>query len=284
MLFTRHLMWPQTILSAVVGIVSLFSLPTSAQEPGGSAASGHPLGWASHAHDSQHTAISSVAAQSLNTIHWTTPVDLHPVKSSGEILIHYGSPLVTPANTVVVPVKTGKNGFRAEAHDGSDGSLLWTQDSAYQAPSAIFTPSFSPVLHGNKLFIPDAGGTVLVRESPDQAGGKVTRLVFYGAQNFDQDPRAYSENVQINTPITADANGNIYFGFLVIGPTPIELQSGLAKITPAGTGSWIAATFATGDSNAKIKNCPGAHSKAGPVCHLNFRRIRLFAGPQKLDA
>jgi hypothetical protein len=270
--FTSHLTWRQTILSAVIGIVSLFSLPTSAQQAGSGAAPAQPLGWASHAHDSQHTAISSVAAQSLNTTHWTTPVDLHPVKSSGEILIHYGSPLVTPGNTVVVPVKTSKNSFRVEAHDGSDGSLLWIQDTAYQAPSAIFTPSFSPVLHGNKLFIPDAGGTVLVRESPDQAGGKVTRLVFYGAQNFDEDPRAYSENVQINTPITADANGNIYFGFLVIGPTPIELQSGLAKITPAGTGSWIAATFATGDSNVqKVNmNCAPALSQDGRTLYVGM--------------
>ncbi len=270
--FTLNLTWRRIILSTVIGFFALCAQATHAQETGNNAAAAQPLGWASHAHDSQHTANSFVLAQPLKNTHWSIPVDLHPEKSSGEILIHYGSPIVTPANTVIVPVKTSKNSFRVEAHNGSDGSLLWIQDTAYQAPSAAFTPSFSPVLHGKKLFIPDAGGTVLVRENPDQVGGKVTRLIFYGAQNFNEDPRAYSEMVQINTPITADANGNIYFGFLVIGPTPIELQGGLAKITPAERGSWIAAAFATGDFNVqKVNmNCAPALSHDGRTLYVGM--------------
>src|SRR6187200_3282797 len=62
-------------------------------------------GWSTYGGNAQHTALSSVASQPLEVIHWTTPVDLAP--PSGTILIHYGSPLVTPSNTVIVPVKTG---------------------------------------------------------------------------------------------------------------------------------------------------------------------------------
>jgi hypothetical protein len=58
--------------------------------------------WATHSHDAQHTAVSSVASQPLSTIHWHVPVDLAP--PTGEIFIHYGSPLITAANTVIVPV------------------------------------------------------------------------------------------------------------------------------------------------------------------------------------
>src|SRR5687768_9970748 len=60
-------------------------------------------GWPTHAGNAQHTALSTVAAQQLETIRWSSPVDLAP--PSGTILIHYGSPLVTPGNTVIVPVK-----------------------------------------------------------------------------------------------------------------------------------------------------------------------------------
>lgn len=60
--------------------------------------------WPNYAHDSQHSAVSAVAAQPLSKIHWSTPVDLSP--PSGEILIHYGSPLITAAN---VSSTVGKN-------------------------------------------------------------------------------------------------------------------------------------------------------------------------------
>ncbi|HLJ92889.1 MAG TPA: hypothetical protein VKU02_06820, partial [Gemmataceae bacterium] len=71
--------------------------------------------WSSYAHDPQHTAISDVPSQSLQAIHWQTPVDLNPQSYGGDLYIHYGSPVVTAANTVIVPVKTGANdGFEVE--------------------------------------------------------------------------------------------------------------------------------------------------------------------------
>jgi hypothetical protein len=76
--------------------------------------------WLTHSHDEQHTALSTVQSQPLNTIHWHARVDLFP--PGGEIFIHYGSPLVTQANTVIVPVKTGTNSFRVEAHNGTTAS------------------------------------------------------------------------------------------------------------------------------------------------------------------
>ena len=65
--------------------------------------------WRGYGHDPQHTGISSFAAQPLNRIKWSTPVDLVNQGSSGELLIHYGSPLVTEANTVIVPVRTNSS-------------------------------------------------------------------------------------------------------------------------------------------------------------------------------
>jgi len=191
--------------------------------------------WLTHAHDAHHTAVSSVASQPLSTIHWDVPVDLNP--PNGEIFIHYGSPLVTAANTVIVPVKTGTNSFRVEAHDGATGTLLWTQNTGYHAPADDFIPGLGPTLLGNSLIVPDIAGRVMVRANPDSATGAVRHVYFYGETNYQADPKVYEQNVQINTPLTTDAHGNLFFGFLVLGSTPIGLQSGLARIAPDGTGT-----------------------------------------------
>ncbi|HLX83678.1 MAG TPA: hypothetical protein VKR59_07260 [Terriglobales bacterium] len=201
--------------------------------------------WLTHSHDEQHSALSTVEAQPLSTIHWHTPVDLAPPQ--GEIFIHYGSPLVTAANTVVVPVKTGSNSFRVEAHNGVTGKRIWTQNTGYQAPSADFMPGLGPTISGNQLFVPDIAGRVLVRQNPDLAKGTVTRLYFYGAANYRKAPTVYAANVQIDTPLSTDAAGNLYFGFLVLGATPINLQSGVARIAADGTGTWVSAATASGD-------------------------------------
>src|SRR5438105_2008765 len=201
--------------------------------------------WLTHSHDRQHTGVSSVPSQPFSKIHWRVPVDLNP--PTGEIFIHYGSPLVTAANTVIVPVKTGFNGFRVEAHNGATGALLWVQRTGYQAPSAGFMPGLGATLFGKLLLVPDLAGGVLVRANPDSATGAVVHLYFYGQKNYQADPQVYQQNVQINTPLTIDAKGNLFFGFLVLGPTPIGLQSGLARIAPDGTGTWVSAAAMSGD-------------------------------------
>jgi hypothetical protein len=208
--------------------------------------SGQTGAWLTHSHDPQHTGISSVGAQPFTKIHWHTPVDL--ALPQGEILIHYGSPLVTPANTVIVPVKTGANNFKIGARNGANGAHLWSLTTAYQAPGGLsFLPGIGPTLAGGKLFIPDSAGRVLVRETPDLATGKVTHLIFYGQKNYVANPTVYQQNVRINTPLTADASGNLYFGFIVLGPTPINLIGGLARIAADGTGTWVSAAAISGD-------------------------------------
>ena len=219
-----------------MGVCAAMLAPNAAAQTGA---------WLTHSHDEQHTALSTVQSQPFSKIHWHTPVDLFP--PGGTIFIHYGSPLVTAANTVIVPVKTGTNSFRVEAHNGATGKRLWTQNTGYQAPGASFVPGMGPTISGNQLFVPDIAGRVLVRQNPDLAKGSVTRLYFYGAKNYRKNPTAYKQNVQIDTPLTTDAAGNLYFGFLVLGPTPLNLQSGVARIAPNGTGTWVAAASASGD-------------------------------------
>ena len=43
----------------------------------------------------------------------------------------------------------------------------------------------------------------------------------------------------IDTPITADDQGNIYFGFVVTGSNPLNLKSGVARMDSKGKGTCI---------------------------------------------
>jgi len=203
--------------------------------------------WLTHSHDEQHTSLSEVESQPFTKIHWKTPVDLFPPQ--GEIFIHYGSPLVTAANTVIVPVKTGNNSFRVQAMNATTGKKVWQLNTGWQAPGATFVPGLGATISGNTLYVPDIAGRVIARPNPDLKKQKVTKLYFYGVQNFKKNKAAYEANVQINTPLSTDPGGNLFFGFLTLGPTPLNLQGGLARIAADGTGTWASAASLSGDSS-----------------------------------
>jgi hypothetical protein len=234
-----------------------------------------PAGWPGFAYNSQHAATSAVPAQSLVRIKWSTPVDLQPPYSGSELLIHYGSPVITPKNTVVIPVKTvAGGGFRVEARHGLDGSLVWSLDTDYIVPPHNWFPECGPTLTpAGAVAIPASGGTVLLRANADTAGGASTRLVFFGASNYAADPATYDANVCINTPITTDRNGTLYFGFVVLGPTPINLQSGIARVTSDGVGAWVSATAAANDPNVVQvpNNCAPALGFTQGVLYVGAR-------------
>jgi hypothetical protein len=205
--------------------------------------------WAGHGRTPQHDALADVAAEPLQRIRWQTPVDLAPQYVGTYLLIHYGSPLATRRNTIVVPVKTGgTGGFRVEGRRGADGALLWTHASDYVLPPHDWTPSFGPALGRNKLWIPAAGGTLESRTRVDAAtNARVQRVAFYGRAAWDANPAAYAGTVFINTPLTVDKRGNVFFGFMVTGDNPSALASGIARVSNRGVGSWVSAAAASGD-------------------------------------
>src|SRR5262245_13015039 len=62
--------------------------------------------WPNFGRDVQHAAQGAVATQALSRIVWQTPVDLVPPYLAGNVLhIHYGSPVISERDTVLVPVK-----------------------------------------------------------------------------------------------------------------------------------------------------------------------------------
>ena len=104
------------------------------------AASGQPFTFGG---DAQHTAVYQPKAQSLNKIRWSTSINLHNTGEYG----HYGAPLVTTSNTVIVPVKTA-TGFQISAFEGATGRLKYTLPTDFIIPpyTNSWFPAYQPVI------------------------------------------------------------------------------------------------------------------------------------------
>lgn len=228
--------------------------------------------WRGYAGNAQHTAPAPAKGQRLKLVHWQTAVDLKPQYSGDSLLIHYGSPMITASNTLLLPVKTGNVGaFRMEAHDGATGATLWQRSTDFVFAPHDWMPSFPAHLTAqNRLYFAGAGGTVLFRDTPDLAAGDRGRLVFYGRHRYKQNKTVFNQRVMIDTPITADEIGNIYFGFAVTGSNPAALESGIARIGADGAGIWVSAHAAAGDNSIfeVAQNCAPAVSNDGATIYI----------------
>jgi hypothetical protein len=227
--------------------------------------------WAGYGKNAQHTALAAGPSQLPQAIRWSTPVDLAPQYVGGELLTHYGSPLITAHNTVLVPVKTqAGGGFEVMAVAGSSGNVLWTFTTDYTLPAHNWIPPMGIALGGSDLWVaaPGAGGTILIRNSPDFRKGSPIRKSFLGMSNYNQNPAEFNQAIHICTPLTVDPNGNIYFGYMSSGAAlpgyPNGVPSGLARLARDGTGAYVSASHLSGGHDPKVTmNCAPAISTDG---------------------
>jgi hypothetical protein len=235
--------------------------------------------WRGHANDPQHTAKAPAAGQPLTKVLWTLSIDHdpplapHQPPGGGSLLIHYASPMITAANTVLVPVKTtSKGNFEIDAVSGTNGKSIWTMKTNYVLPSnEDWIPALPAHLTAqNRLYVAGIGGTVLFRDSPDSKTGQTGQYVFYGMSTYEQNKKIYNADVVIDTPITADAKGDIFFGFVVLANNPAGLMSGIARIDANGNGSYVAAQVAAGDPEITevAMNCAPAISADGSTVYI----------------
>jgi hypothetical protein len=229
--------------------------------------------WGSYAHGPQHTGLSTIGSQRIEQIKWSTPVDLVNQGTGGPLFIHYGTPIVTAANTVVIPERiNASNTYQVEAFSGANGSPLYTLPTTYAPPPHEWIPVFGvTVSQGTRLYYPGPGGTVYYRDQPDSATGPSGQIAFYGNADYAANQSAFNNTVMISTPITADADGNIYFGFDVTGSNPDNLTSGLARVGADGTGSWTSASAAAQGDNTIVEvamNCAPAVSNDGATLYF----------------
>jgi hypothetical protein len=253
--------------------------------------------WSGYGHDPQHSGVSASAAQAMNSIHWCTPVDTVLEDTSGPLYIHYGTPVVTAANTVLVPQRTSSsNTYVINAFSGGSGGNfecstpqkpIYTLDTDYAPPPHDWIPSYGGTLAlGTKYYYPGAGGTVYYRTSPDSVSGTVGQLAFYGLSDYTANQAAFAADVRISTPITADRFGNIYFGFYVApgtNPGGLNLKSGVARISASGVGSWVSAAALTGGDNSVTitqvqMNCAPAFSINQTTLYIGLSSGNFTAG------
>jgi hypothetical protein len=238
-----------------VTVISILPLTVLVRANSGTAphAPGPPPSVPTFGGNAQHTSVYQTAAQTLNTTLWVTTIDQNP----GD-LAHYGAPLITSANTVLVPVKTATDGFRVDAFDGSNnGAAKYTLTTDYVLPSHDWVPVYDPCLttgsFGTRLYYAGRGGTIYYIDNPDAvAHGTPVHQVFYTTlANYQANAAAYNAAIFINTPMTSDSKGNVFFGFRVSGTAPAPLsssQSGFARIDPDGNGTYILTGAASGDN------------------------------------
>jgi hypothetical protein len=201
----------------------------------------------------QHTSIYAPAAQNLNQIKWQATIDFNP-----GALVHYGAPLVTAGNTVLASVKTAGDGFQVRAFDGPSGAAKYTLNTDYILPAHNWIPVYNPCIatgaFGTRLYYAGAGGTIWHVDNPDSnTPSAPVREVFYTSlADYNANAAAFNNTVFVNTPITADSVGNIYFGFRIQGTAPAPLnttQSGYARIDTNGNGIFVLAGAAANDAN-----------------------------------
>jgi len=243
--------------------------------------------WLGFAGDAQHSALGRVATQQMRGFYWVAPIDMNPDYSSGALLAHYGSPLITRRNTVLVPVKIGANQtFRVQGRIGATGDLLWQLTSDYIVPPANWLASFGPALSADSLqmAMPLIGGRVQVCDAPDSANAAaaVNNVAFYTSNaGYLAAKPVFDAAIVINTPLTYDDAGNLFFGFQVLNVVPNGPASGgIARIGADGSTAFATAPALTGNASL-VKpqtNCAPALSADGSTLYVVFNSFLPLVG------
>lgn len=235
--------------------------------------------WPQHAGNAQHTAAAPAPLQPTKRILWTAPVDTAPQYNGSALFIHYTSPMITRGGTVVFPVKTAATGgFMLDGRRASDGVRRWSVSSDYILPDGGgWTPMCGAAIVTNpsnrakaSAVIVGAGGKIFVRDFADDAVSRVRTLFFYDQSAYKANPSAFDSSVFINTPLTVDGAGNIYFGYMVTAENPLKLRSGFVKINLAGVVTTTTILNATGGkvSGKVATNCAPAISNDGQTVYF----------------
>lgn len=222
-----------------------------------------PPQWPQWNHDPQHTGMVQNLGQPLTRIIqdivYDPFVDKEMVAGDGDLLVHYQAPLLD-GNDVYMEFKGGNfSGLRNwESQTWIEKKLTWSGSQLVTAWSFTSTwkpvpyasatsfngptwePVFHPVLAGDFIYVPMAGGTVAkVRKSNGSVAATLNPFGTVDTRTF------------VAGPLSADKNGNIYYNAIKLSNQPWDddvVDSWLVKITSANQTSKV--SFATLTPNA----------------------------------
>jgi len=172
------------------------------------------------------------------------------------------------------PVRRPVTGQGTRSH-GSNGAAKYTLTTDYVLPSHNWVPVYNPCLttgsFGTRLYYAGRGGTIYYIDNPIPLlmAHRSTRCFTHSGQLPGQRCR-YNSTIFINTPMTADSNGNVFFGFPGLGTAPAPLsttQSGFARIDSNGNGTYVLA----GDSGQRCHDQSDSHNSAPALITMRPR-------------
>ncbi len=144
-----------------------------------------------------------------------------------------------------------------------------------QGATYSWTPPYGPALSAGTLYYAGAGGTVYKQSGLDgNSPSAPVQEAFYGPlSTYTANQAAYNAGVAISTPITADAQGDIYFGYQTSNSAPGGLTNGIARISASGVGTFFPANqLQVGGSSAGmnqvVTNCAPALSPDGSTVYV----------------
>lgn len=203
-------------MNKIPGLIMLFV----AGACGAAADDGNIGAWLQWAGDAQHNGSTGVFAQSLGrnlfNIVYDANVPEEQAAVGGDLHVHYQVPLVDENGDVYMEFKSGR--FDPESgifgtQNWSEKKLIvkngrarvkWSFTTDWRPPGSLadyFEPVFQPAIHGESIYLPGAGGTLLRINKNN--GNLRSRINPFGA--------AVDPTIFAISPITADADGNIYY-------------------------------------------------------------------------
>jgi hypothetical protein len=227
----------------------------------GSVVAAPPVQWPQWGQNPQHTGMVSNAGQSLTRILadivYDPFVPAEMAASGDDLLVHYQVPMLD-GNDVYMEFKGGNFTKPAnwETQDWIEKKLTWQGSNLvtvwsftstwkpvpYFSPSSGLGPAWEPVFHpvlaGDFIYIPQAGGKVAkVRKSDGTVAATINPFATGIATNT---------TVFVAGPLSADKNNNVYYNAIQLANgTPWDsdvVNSWLVKITPQNNASKV--TFA----------------------------------------
>jgi uncharacterized protein (TIGR03437 family) len=228
--------------------------------------------WPQWSQNPQHTGNIPLVGQDLGQILASVVYDTLAAteqQTLGELLTHYQVPLVD-GNDVFMESKGGMFnsstfstatwGENRFTWQGSQLTEVWSYSSDWKPPGSLsdfFEPVFHAVLANGAVYVPGASGSIIQLDRA--TGAMVQRIAPFGTN-----PNTYETG-----PISADANGNLFYNAIqvVVGSggfyTNDATDSWLVRVAPDGSFSLVSyKTLTSPEAPAGTASCLGTFTDA----------------------
>ena len=124
--------------------------------------------------------------------------------------------------------------------------MIWSETTDYQMPPSLDSTYNVTLSPSNKVYAAGAGGKLFYRDDADAKDGVTKTIAFYGDSVYSANKTALDAAIVINTPITVDANNNVYFD--------LPRRQGILLVCRAAWLELVRMVKEAGSSTAKITN------------------------------